>query len=628
MHHAPDVWQPSWGAWRDSEGVRFRVWAPGRRRVDVVLEAPQQTNVVATLTPAADGSFSAVIPHAAPGDRYRYRLDGEGPYPDPASRFQPDGVHGPSAIIDPCSFSWTDAGWRGVRLNDLVVYELHVGTFTPAGTFAGMMHRLPYLRDLGVTAIEVMPVADFAGSRNWGYDGVAWFAPARCYGQPDDLRRLVDNAHGLGLAVILDVVFNHVGPDGAYLATFSPYYFSTRHQTPWGDAINLDGPHSETVRSVLLEAALHWLHEYHIDGLRLDATHALIDDSPQPFLAELTSRIRTAVSGREVVLIAEDHRNLADMVRPVARGGWGLDGVWADDFHHQTRRALAGDRDGYYRDFSGSLSDLATTLRRGWFYCGQHSQHFGAARGTDPAGLAPSQFVICLDNHDQIGNRAFGERLHHQIDLATYRAASVLLLCAPQTPLLFMGQEWAASAPFQYFTDHNPQLGKLITEGRRREFKEFSAFSDPQARARIPDPQDPATFVRSRLDWSEAEREPHAALVRLYHALLRLRRTEPLLRAAGWNGFGALAVNEHCLLLRKQDGSGTLLVVIHLRHAGSVNLREPFWQLPHASWQILLSSEDQAFAVDAIPIRVDLDGSWPEFVFARPGALILKRARV
>ena len=412
-----------------------------------------------------------------------------------------------------------------------VFYELHVGTFTPEGTFRGVLERLPYLKNLGITAIELMPVADFPGNRNWGYDGVALFAPARCYGEPGDLRALVDAAHQHGLAVYLDVVYNHLGPDGAYANVFSPHYFTDRHQSPWGSGVNLDGPHSAEVRRFFIENALHWVHEYHIDGLRLDATHAMQDDSPVHFLAELTTTVREQ-SGRPVLFVAEDHRNLARMLRPVAAGGWGIDAVWADDFHHQARVHVAHDHEGYYADFTGRAEDLATTLRQGWFFSGQHSTFLGGPRGSDPSGLSPKQFVVCIQNHDQIGNRADGARLHHEVDEGTFRALSTLLLLLPQTPLLFMGQEWAASSPFLFFTDHADDLGRKVTEGRRQEFSAFAAFADPARRAAIPDPQDPRTFARSRLQWDEAERDPHARMRRLYQRLLEIRHATPAIRTA------------------------------------------------------------------------------------------------
>jgi maltooligosyltrehalose trehalohydrolase len=453
--------------------------------VEVVLETRGRSPQRRALGSAPRGYFEATFGDVAAGDRYRYVLDDRGPFPDPASRYQPDGVHGASMVVDPAAFGWSDRGWSGVRLDELVVYELHVGTFAPGGRFENVEARLPYLRDLGVTAVELMPIADFPGTRNWGYDGAALFAPARCYGAPDGLRRLVDSAHRIGLAVLLDVVYNHVGPDGAYLYAFSPYYFTDRYESVWGAGVNLDGEHSEDVRTFLCENALHWLEEYHIDGLRLDATHAMHDDSPRHFLAELGERV-AGLPGWRRLLIAEDDRNLAHMVTPRSAGGWGLDAVWADDLHHQFRRLLAGDSDGYYQDFRGTTADIAATIRQGWFFTGQRSTHRGEARGTDPSGLALERFVVCLQNHDQVGNRAFGDRLHHQIGLPAYRAASVLLLTAPETPLLFMGQEWAASTPFLFFTDHPPELGRLVTKGRRREFRRFTAFADPSSRERFP----------------------------------------------------------------------------------------------------------------------------------------------
>ncbi len=565
-----------------------------------------------------DGTFSGVVPGAAPGTRYRYRLDGGDAFPDPASRFQPEGVHGPSELIDPSAFHWSDGGgaWPGPSLEGLVVYELHVGTFTPAGTFAAAADRLPHLRELGVTAVELMPVADFPGRRNWGYDGVAPFAPARCYGRPEDLRRLVDTAHRTGLAVLLDVVYNHFGPDGAYQGLFSPQYFTSRHATPWGGAMNLDGGGSAMVREYFFENACHWLHEYHLDGLRLDATHALHDDGPRHFLAELTSRVRGTLPGRNVLLIAEDHRNLAGMARPESAGGWGLDAVWADDFHHELRRGLAGDRDGYFKDFSGSTADIATTIRRGWFFVGQRSEYLDEVRGTDPAGLEPGRFVVCLQNHDQVGNRALGERLNQQIDAAAYRAASALLLLAPETPMLFMGQEWAAGSPFLYFTDHEPGLGKLVTEGRRREFRRFAAFSEPAAAERIPDPQASSTFERSRLDWREIGEEPHAGVLRLHQALLAVRRETGLFPNA-WGGFEAEALGEGALVLRRETASTALVVVVQLRGAGSYTLALGTWR-----WSPVLTTEDAAFVTDPVPVELSLPTL--DLRFSRPGAAILK----
>lgn len=624
----PQAWQPSLGAWPEARGVRFRVWAPTASSIELILLASERGDeTIIPLERENDGTYGGWVARATAGDRYLYRIDGKGTYPDPASRFQPEGVHAPSAVVDPNHFPWTDQHWRGVARDDLVIQEIHVGTFSPAGTFDGVRDRLPRLAALGVTAIELMPVADFAGERSWGYDGVDLFAPSRCYGTPDDLRRLVDEAHRLGLAVLLDVVYNHFGPVGNYATSFSPKYLSTTHHSAWAACVNLDGQQSAMVREFFIENALHWVHEYHVDGLRLDATHELHDESPRHFLAELTSRVRASTPDRNLVLIAEDHRNLAMMARPLEADGWGLDGVWADDFHHQVRRLLAGDHEGYYRDYNGTIADLVATINQGWYYTGQHSIHRAEARGTDPTGLSPRSFVICLQNHDQIGNRAFGDRLTEQVDLAAFRAASALLLTGPQVPLLFMGQEWAATTPFLYFTDHEADLGKIVTAGRRQEFRHFLAFVDPESRERIPDPQALSTFEASRLDWAEAEREPHASVWRLYQALLALRRKEPALRSARRDDYEAVALDADALLLRRAaPGAATLLVVVRLRGAGMVRLAQhPALRLdPQHELEPVLSTEGSSFAVDPMPPQLDQTGEAPGVLFHRPGALILR----
>jgi maltooligosyltrehalose trehalohydrolase len=558
------------------------------------------------MTKTSEGYFTALVEGAAPGEPYCFYVDDRGPLPDPATRHQPQGVHGPSAIVDASSYQWRDADWIGVAARDLVFYELHVGAFTPPGTFRSAAGKLAYLKELGVTAVEVMPLADFPGDRNWGYDGVAPFAPARCYGTPDDFRSFVDQAHQLGLAVFVDVVYNHFGPDGAYQGSYSRHYFTNRHHTPWGDAINFDGPLSAHVRGYFIENALRWVHEYHVDGLRLDATHAIKDDSSRNILAELTAAVSCASAelGRQVHVIAEDARNLARLVKPESAGGMGLAAVWADDFHHQMRRALTGDREGYFAAFDGSTQSIAQTIRQGWLH------------GSDPAGLEYSHFVYCIQNHDQIGNRALGDRLNQSVDPAVYRAASALLLLLPQIPLLFMGQEWAASTPFLYFTDHSAELGGPVTQGRRREFAEFSVFSN----AAIPDPQAPDTFFASRLDWEEQAREPHAGVLRLYKSLLHLRRSEPALRTVGSSAeLEIAALDDDTLLLHRTapNNSLSLLAVIRLRGSGEVNLGahaiapSPLW-----------SSEDPRFVLDSRP--VDVSPAESRVVFHRPGAVVFR----
>jgi len=620
------TWNPSIGAWTERGQTFVRVWAPEARSVEWAVEQTRGAARRMPLDQDGHGYFRGISSEVQVGDRYRFAIDGQGPFPDPASRFQPTGVHGPSQVVDPKSFSWTDGAWRGIALADLILYELHIGTFTPQGTFTAAAEQLPRLRDLGVTAIEVMPVADFPGARNWGYDGVALFAPARCYGTPDDLRSFINEAHRLSLAVHLDVVYNHLGPDGAYHGAYSPYYVSKTHHSPWGAALNFDGPSSRPVRDFFVENALHWIHEYHIDGLRLDATHAIVDDGPRHFLAELSGRVRESLRGvsRQVLLIAEDVRNLACMVQPEAESGWGLDAVWSDDFHHQMRRFLAGDSDGYFADFCGTTPEIAVTASKGWYYCGQHAPYFAAPRGTDPAGIAPVRFTFFLQNHDQVGNRAFGDRLHHAIDLAAYRAATMLWLMLPETPLLFMGQEWAASSPFQYFTDHNPELGRLVTEGRRNEFSRFAMFSDAKSRQSIPDPQDPATFERSKLNWNELPDAPQAATLRYYTALLDVRKSEAALRPPAGR-FEIAALDDITLLLRQcSDRQNDLLILIRMRGAGSTDLSgAPLAAAGNGrGWSVLLTSEEPAFATDAAPPRIDPEAM--RFEFARPGGVILK----
>jgi maltooligosyltrehalose trehalohydrolase len=603
----------SWfGATAERGGVTFRVWAPAAQRVSVVIESGSAFGEH-RMSPEGDGGFSTHVATAAAGDRYRLRMDDGDPLPDPASRFQPDGVHGPSEIVDPGAFAWSDGAWRGIDPATAVFYELHVGTFTPEGTFAGAALKLRYLKDLGVTVVELMPLADFPGNRNWGYDGVSLFAPARCYGRPDDLRRFVDEAHRIGLAVHLDVVYNHLGPDGAYMRRFAPDYFTDRHPSPWGDGVNVDGDGSPMVRRYIIENALHWIAEYHVDGLRLDATHALRDDGPTPIVAALVDAVREHAPAH-VMVVAEDHRNLAEMVRERRIGGWGLDGVWADDFHHIMRRILAGDEEGYYEDFRDSVGDLAVTVARGWFYTGQVSRHLGVCRGSDPRGVPLHKFVICLQNHDQIGNRAFGDRLSHRIDAARYRAATAVLLLAPETPLLFMGQEWAASTPFLYFTDHGPELGEQVVHGRRREFERFSDFRDPDMRKRIPSPQAADTFAASRLKWDEPSRSPHRGILALHKRLLQLRMGRRPWGSDADAGFCADALDADTILLRHPPWASSLWVVARLRGSGHVTL-----PAPPARASVVLTTEDAEFAGDARP-EVDVQNG--RIHFPHPAAVV------
>ena len=599
------------------DGVRFCVPAPASRSLQLRL----LTGAAGThrLSPLAGGTQSCFVPGASAGDRYVYSIDGSDLRPDPASRFQPDGVHGCSEIVDPNAFRWQHQRWTVRPPRELTLYELHVGAFTREGTFAAARQRLGRLHELGITAIELMPVAEFAGARNWGYDGVCLYAPSRNYGRPDDFRAFVDAAHGLGIAVILDVVYNHLGPEGAYLPQFYPAYLTDRHSTPWGRGVNLDGPGSDTVRRFIVDNAVSWITEYRLDGLRLDATHALADAGPTHIAAEITAAVRAAAEW-PVTIHAEDHRNLATMIDTREVGGWALDGIWADDLHHVLRRRLAGDRHGYYRDYTGSLDELTRTLRQGWLFTGQRSEHLKRPRGTDPSHLPMHRFIVCLQNHDQVGNRATGDRLNLTIDASAWRAASTLLLTSPMTALLFMGQEWAASSPFQYFTDLEPGLGELVTEGRRREFEYFPEFADPVARLRIPDPQDAATFERSKLDWSERERPPHVQSLALYTDLLRLRNTHRALGAAEETSIDAMPIGDGTLLMRRHAGGERFLVVVRLEGAGTSSIPHDGAMEP----TVLLSTEESRYAIDPKPIEINADGRQATVTFRRPGAVIVK----
>jgi maltooligosyltrehalose trehalohydrolase len=479
------------------------VWAPRATTVELVGPAGPRR-----MAPAGDGWFRSAGP-LAPGTDYAFSLDGGEPRPDPRSPWQPAGVHGPSRTVDQDSFEWTDAGWRGFELCTAVLYELHVGTFTREGTFDGVVGKLDHLASLGVDAVELMPVAAFPGRHGWGYDGVALYAPHEPYGGPSGLARLVDACHARGLGVLIDVVYNHLGPSGNYLAEFGPY-FTDRYRTPWGDAVNLDGPGCREVRRFLIDNALMWLRDYHADGLRLDAVHAIFDSSPVHFLEELALEVAALaeVEDRRFWVVAESETTDPRVVRPRQEGGYGLDAVWHDDFHHALHVALTGEHDGYYASFRGAR-DLSTVLEG------------GSVRG-EPA--PPTRLVAFSQNHDQVGNRARGERLVHLVGDQGARLAATLVLQSPFVPLLFMGEEWGASTPFQYFTDHDdPELARAVSAGRRREFEAFGwAPSD------VPDPQDPATFERSKLRWEEIAEPPHRDLLDWYREFIRLRRQRRL----------------------------------------------------------------------------------------------------
>ena len=557
--------------------------------------------------------YEVHVADVGPGGRYWFKIDGGGPYPDPGSRFQPQGVHGPSEVIGPSEYSWDADEFHAPSLRDLIIYELHVGTFTSPGTFLAAIEKLDSLQQLGINVIELMPIADFAGEHNWGYDEVSLYAPSHIYGAPDDLRRLVDAAHRRGIAVFLDVVYNHLGPDGAYHSVFAPRFYSGKHKTPWGDGLNFDGEGRNKVRAYFIESALAWIYDYHVDGLRVDATDTILDESKPHFLTELTERVHAAARelGRESFLMAEDARNERKVILPREQGGHGFDAVWSDDFHHHMRRRLAGDCDGYYRDFDGSMESIAKTIQQGWFFSGQFASHNGRARGTMPDGLSHESRVFCIQNHDQIGNRAFGERVCSQISSAAYFAASALLLFAPEIPLLFMGQEWAAAEPFLFFTDHNKELGRLVTEGRRKEFEHFSAFADEARRETIPDPQKKETFLLSKLDWSAREAPMQAACLNWYRDLLHVRKY--LLSESQFRLCQALSDKVIHLQWKSVHDDFSIIVALD----GPATVQDASWK----GMQVAYSSEDIRYALEPRPVIWQSDGG--KLTFVQPGAIIL-----
>lgn len=570
-------------------GVRYRTWAPGKEKVAVKISSGPGGERQLSLGTEASGYWSAIDPDGRVGDRYFYRFDGND-WPDPASRFNPEGVHGPAQVIDPRDYDWKDDGWVAGPLCGLVIYELHIGTFTREGTFQAAIEKLDYLIELGVSAIEIMPVADFPGDRNWGYDGVLLYAPSRAYGTPNDLRALVEAAHLRGLAVILDVVYNHLGPDGNYLGSYSRDYFSRSHKTPWGDGFNFE---LQPVRDFFLENPGYWRREFHIDGFRLDATHAIADRSEKHFLAELGERIHS-LGG---FVIAEDERNEAQLLRPPERGGIGLDAIWADDFHHVVRVMLTGAREGYFQSYEGTVDELAATLEHGWLLAGAERERQLFGQPGEAAELSPQQFVFCISNHDQIGNHAFGLRLNKLVSPAAFRAASALLCLLPYTPLILMGQEWGASTPFLFFTDHEPELGRKVTAGRRQEFRGFAAFREPAAREKIPDPQAEETFRCSKLDWKEVSEDKHAAVLRLYRECLQLRRNSPILLDRSRGNFQVLPpLGGIVRLIFGESGAEQWLILVDLtgNHSMPSIESERFWQL-------VFSSNEERFGGEAGP---------------------------
>lgn len=580
-------------------GTHFRVWAPRRRAVEVVIESGGETGRFA-LTPGGGrdkGYFSGVVESAGDGALYRFRLDGgERLYPDPVSRFQPEGPHGPSQVVDPNRFRWTDRDWRGVNLRGQIIYEMHIGTFTREGVWASATRELDGLAHLGITVLEVMPVADFPGEFGWGYDGVNLFAPTRLYGSPDDFRRFVDRAHALGMGVILDVVYNHLGPDGNYLREFAEDYFTDRYKTDWGEAINFDRESAGPAREYFMANADYWIDEFHLDGLRLDATQNIYDLSDNHILAAIARRVREAARGRSCLIIAENEPQETILVRPQEQGGYGLDALWNDDFHHSAMVAMTGRNEAYYTDYLGKPQELISAIKYGYLYQGQWYEWQEMRRGTSSLKLPPATFVTFIQNHDQIANSGRGERCHQLTSPGRYRAMTALLLLAPGTPMLFQGQEFAASSPFLYFADHGPELAELVRKGRAEFLTQFRSLATPEAQAKLADPCDPQTFNRSKLDLSERER--HSEIYEMHRDLLRLRREDAVFSAQRADGVDGAVLDAEAFVLRffGKDDDDRLLIVNLGADLRFCPAPEPLLAPPEGmEWAILWSSEDPRY---------------------------------
>ena len=575
----PRPWSLSRGATVVPEGVRFSVWAPKATRIDVQIERGDRH----PLEPAGAGVFEGIVSGVSAGSDYRYAVDGQ-LIPDPVSRYQPHGVHGASRVVDPSQYRWNDTGWRGLAMADAVIYELHVGTFTAEGRFRSVIPHLRELRELGVTAIEIMPVAEFPGARNWGYDGVHLYAPQSTYGGPEELRALVDAAHGEGLAVVLDVVYNHLGPEGNYLGAYGPY-FTERYKTPWGPALNYDDAHSDEVRRFVLDNALYWVTEFHIDGLRLDAIHGIFDFSPRHILRDIAESVheQAALLGRRALVIAESDLNDPRVVRASDACGYGLDGQWADDLHHAIHAGLTGERNGYYADFGG-VAPIAAALRTPFVYDGRYSFHRKRRHGAPADGVPADRFVVCIQNHDQVGNRAFGDRIAALGGLQKSRLAAALLLLSPYVPLLFMGEEYGETNPFQYFVSHgDPKLVEAVRKGRQKEFEQFGWGDD------VPDPQAIETFERSRLDRGRLAAPEHAGVNALYRDLLRIRRQMPALRPGGAEPRVAYDEGDRWITLELSSDEGPPLLALF--NLGESERRVPAATKSPGMWRLAMSTE-------------------------------------
>ena len=604
------------GASPTPEGVHFRVWAPAARSVEVVLEGPSQSGAF-PLEPEAGarGHFSGLVRHAGPGLLYRYRLAHlEELVPDPASRFQPDGPFGPSQVVDPADFSWTDGDWRGIEPHRHVFYEMHVGTFTAEGTWSAAADALDHLAELGVTTIELLPVADFPGRFGWGYDGVNLFAPTRLYGSPDQMRAFVDRAHALGLAVVLDVVYNHLGPRGNFLFRLAPTSRSEHHASEWGDTLDFDSEDAGPVREMVTANAAYWIDEFHLDGLRLDAVQAIQDDSPEHVVAAIQRRARAAAPGRRIMITGENEPQQEIALRSPDEGGYGLDALWNDDFHHSARVAATGVVEAYFHGYSGAPQELVSAVKRGFLYQGQMYGWQRNPRGTPALDLAPARFVHYLQNHDQVANTGSGDRLHRLTSPGRLRALTSLLLLSPNIPLLFQGQEMASSRPWHYFADHDGDLGQSVVRGRGDFMSQFASLRTGEGRASLPDPTDRQTPLACVLDLAERERAGHREVFALHRDLLRLRRDNPVFtdQRPGSRDGAVLGREAFAIRLFGADPQLDRLLLVNLGRL--LRLRspaEPLLAPPlDCTWELEWSSDDPRYGGHGTPPTVTRAGYW------------------
>ncbi|MBV8900889.1 MAG: malto-oligosyltrehalose trehalohydrolase [Verrucomicrobia bacterium] len=589
-------------------GVHFRIWAPASKAVKVrVGKEPGlgKGAVEEELRPEGTGYFSGVVEETEAGDFYHYVLD-SGSFPDPASRFQPAGPHEASQVIDPRAYAWKDDGWAGAGDGPHVIYEMHVGTFTEAGTWAAAAELLPGLAELGITILEIMPIADFPGRFGWGYDGVSLFAPTRLYGSPDDVRAFVDRAHAQGLAVILDVVYNHLGPDGNYLTKFSQDYFTDRYQTEWGEPFNFDGPNSKPVREYFLANVAYWIREFHFDGFRFDATQQIFDASPKHILVELSQAARESAGPRKVYLVAENEPQDVRIIRSQAQGGYALDAIWNDDFHHSAIVALTGKREAYYTDYQGLAQEFVSAVRFGFLYQGQYYHWQQKARGTPSLGVPPQMFVNFLQNHDQVANSLGGHRIHTLAAPGAVRTATALLLLGPWTPMLFQGQEFAASTPFLYFADHVDWLAEKVAAGRTEFLKQFPSLSSPEIAGRLPSPEAQDTFKSCRLRNGERLEGIHGQVFELHRDLIQLKKNDPVLAGSARRGLDAQTLSQRAFLVRyfgEIPGDDRLLICnldhdVEVRPAPFPLLAPP----PDRGWKVLWTSEHPTYGGQGLPL--------------------------